>query len=178
MDDTITIISPDVSHAEELAALGRQTFIDAYRVTLPEQELLAYVEDAFSVGRIRQEIETSHADYLISLSSRKEICGYIKFVYSRLPLCVTAQQPVELQRLYVKDGFLGKRVGSLLLSHGEELVAAKKYSTVWLRVWEGNKRAQQMYLNRKYSFCGDEMYQVGSEERKVLVMLKKLDESL
>lgn len=174
MDDQMVIVSPGPSQVEELAALGRQAFISAYRVTLPERELLAYVREAFGVERLRHELQAENVCFFIARSDDNGIIGYIKILPSQLPACISSDSAIELQRLYVKEGFTGMGVGSRLLERGEKCAAQGNFDHLWLRVWEGNNRAIQMYLDRGYAVCGNDSYQVGIESRKVFVMQKTI----
>ena len=81
---------------------------------------------------------------------------------------------IELQRLYVSDRFRGKGIGKLLSEYGKFISQQNGFKVLWLRVWDGNSAAQKVYLKWGYSFCGEEAYKVGREERKVLIMLKHI----
>jgi len=174
MNNRIAIITPEKRHVAELAEFCQKTFTDAYRVTLPEKELQTYVEQTFAAERLRAEIQSPLCCYRLAVNPDGRICAYIKCIPSPSPSCVTGRGLVELQRFYVGPGCTGKGTGGRLLTSGEQAMAEKGYATIWLRVWEGNLQAQQMYLKRSYTFCGEEMYRVGREARKVLLMSKRL----
>ena len=50
----------------------------------------------------------------------------------------------------------------------------KALRIMWLRVWEENVLAQRIYLKWNYAIQGTETYQVGREERTVVLMSKTL----
>ena len=65
-------------------------------------------------------------------------------------------------------------VAGLLSGYGESISQQKGFKVVWLRVWDGNSIAQKIYLKWGYTFCGEELYRVGKEKRKVLIMMKHI----
>jgi hypothetical protein len=57
---------------------------------------------------------------------------------------------------------------------GASIFQQKGFKTVWLRVGSGNTTAQEIYLKWGYTFCGEEMYRVGRERKKALIMMKHI----
>ena len=80
----------------------------------------------------------------------------------------------ELQRLYVDADYRGHGLGKLLAVHSEMHVRNQAVRHLWLRVWEGNIAAQEIYSRWGYSIVGKEQYQVGEETRSVILMIKSL----
>ncbi|WP_340818245.1 GNAT family N-acetyltransferase [Methanolobus sp. WCC4] len=138
------------------------------------EELRAYVNDAFSEKVIEREVESSEVLYLICKDTKGEIYGYAKFLRSVVPDCVAHNEAIELQRLYVKDGEKGKGIGRLLSRNGDSISREKGFRVMWLRVWNGNTTAKNIYMKWGYTFCGEDWYEVGKEKRKVLVMMKHI----
>lgn len=157
-----------------LSEFGKESFIDAYKITLPMEELRAYVDSAFSEKLIKREMESSEALFLICKNAKGVICGYAKFLNSEIPDCVVDSKAIELQRLYVNNESRGKGIGGLLFENGESIYKKKSFKVVWLRVWDGNTAAQNIYMKWGFTFCGKEWYEVGNEKRKVLVMMKPI----
>ncbi|WP_319507732.1 GNAT family N-acetyltransferase [uncultured Methanolobus sp.] len=174
MENHLRVEQADLSHVSFLSEFGKESFMEAYKVTLPIEELRAYVDDAFSKKLIKNEMESSEALYLICKNAAGEICGYAKFLNSEVPDCVADNNVIELQRLYVKNVSKGKGVGKLLSGNGESIFKKKGFNIVWLRVWDGNVAAQNVYMKWGYIFCGKDWYKVGKEKRKVLVMMKHI----
>lgn len=177
MNDQLDVVQANLSHVSFLSEFGKESFIDAYKVTLPMDELRTYVEEAFSEELIKHEIESSESIYLLCKNAKGAICGYAKYVDSEMPDHLMHDRAIELQRLYVQNDRRGKGVGRLLSRYGDSISQQKGFKTVWLRVWDGNTTAQQIYLKWGYAFCSEETYQVGREKRKVLIMVKHIQAS-
>ncbi len=168
------IIPADLSHAEFLSEFGGQSFIAAYSRTLAMPDLLLYTEQVFSKDRIVDEISTATAHYFICLDSDSQPCGYSKVIQSPPPACVGAGSPIELQRLYVAESHQRLGLGGLLMRHAESQAQGMGCQHLWLRVWEENQIARNLYVKANFSIVGDEGYRVGDESRTVLVMQKDL----
>lgn len=169
------IVPADLAHAEFLSEFGGQSFIAAYSRTLSMHDLLRYTEQAFSKEKIIDEISAATAHYFICLDSDQRSCGYAKLIQSPPPACVGSGSQVELQRLYVAESHQRLGLGGLLLRHAEKQAQAMGCQRIWLRVWEENQIARNLYEKANFSVVGEEGYRVGDETRTVLVMKKDLD---
>jgi len=169
-----SVIPANTSHVEFLSIFGRESFINAYRSTLPLEELAAYTEATFKPSVIRNEIERAKAMYFIGQDSKSKPCGYSKLLPSIPPTCIARDGSIELQRLYVDKNHKAKGLGRLLSLHGETAAMHQAFRTLWLRVWEGNVLAQRIYLKWNYHVQGTETYHVGRESRTVVLMSKTL----
>lgn len=170
----MTIIEADISHVDYLADFGSRSFIYAYQCTLPVAELRKYIAVAFAASALRKEIQDSLAIYFICQDSELNPCGYAKLIRSQPPPCVSADNCIELQRLYVDSSYRGHGVGKRLEAHTESFAKKRNINVLWLRVWDGNVVAEKIYKHWGFERVGDELYQVGKERRTVLVMCKTL----
>jgi len=170
----MTVIEADSSHVEYLSEFGRKSFIYAYQCTLPLEELNKYIAHAFSESTIREEINGSLATYFVCQDSDLNLCGYAKLIPSPPPKQINSHSCIELQRLYVDSDYRGHGVGKLLELHSESYAKNKTISDIWLRVWDGNTVARDIYTKWGYVIIGKESYQVGEDQRTVLLMQKPL----
>lgn len=174
-ENPFRIVTAKAEHVQFISSFGRRSFIDAYKSTLPQEELAAYAEMAFNDSFVKDEIEHAKAMYFICLDLESNPCGYSKLLHSVLPECINLDDAIELQRLYVDKKHVGKGIGSQLSLHSEADAIRRGFRSIWLRVWEGNDLAQKIYLNWNYTVQGMEKYRVGREERTVVLMSKKLE---
>ena len=168
------VVEANSEHVAYLSDFGSKSFVDAYQSTLPLEALVSYVEVAFSESTIRKEIEDASAAYFICKDAYSNSCGYMKLVQSPAPESIDTDSHIELQRLYVDSKFMRLGIGKLLESHAESYAKNRNLNTIWLRVWEGNLIAREIYKNWGYIIVGTEPYEVSDEERTVLVMRKSL----
>ena len=170
----MTVVEADASYVDYLSDFGSRSFIYAYQCTLPVEALRKYIKVAFAAPAIRKEIQAALATYFICQNSELNPCGYAKLIKSQPPQCVSSDNCIELQRLYVDSNFRGHGVGNLLELQAEAYARSRSVGTIWLRVWEGNVVAEKIYRHWGFEIVGDERYQVGDEQRTVLVMRKPL----
>lgn len=170
----MTVTEADLSHVEYLSDFGRKSFIYAYQCTLSLEELNKYINHAFSETTIREEILGSSATYFVCQDSELNPCGYAKLIQSPPPECINSHRCIELQRLYVDSDYRGRGVGRLLELHSEACAKNRNISDIWLRVWDGNTVAQDIYKKWEFTMVGKELYPVGEDQRTVLLMQKSL----
>jgi len=168
------VIEADASDVNYLSDFGSKAFIYAYQCTLPVEELRKYINVEFAPSVIRKEIQASLATYFICQDSASNPCGYAKLIQSPPPRCVNSDSCIELQRLYVDSSHRGHGVGRLLELHAESAARKRNIKSIWLRVWEGNVVAQDIYRHWRFETVGNERYQVGKDQRTVLLMRKSL----
>lgn len=174
MNKRFRIIEADASHIKFLSDFGCTSFIEAYKRTLPLNELKKYTALAFSEKTILDEMNGSSASYFICHDEQSNPCGYSKLLRSSPPKCINPAHCIELQRLYVDEKLRSHGIGKQLSLHGESNAYNRGIHSIWLRVWDGNILAQQKYLKWNYSIAGKEQYQVGAEERTVILMCKSV----
>ena len=66
MPDELTIRHCDVGDAPIITDLGRKTFLDAYQDVMDVAELTAYVDDAFTTGKIASELADPACTFLLA----------------------------------------------------------------------------------------------------------------
>jgi GNAT superfamily N-acetyltransferase len=177
MNYSLSLQVPEPEHLPSLARLCRQTFAEAYRVTLPKEELEQYLRDTFSERRLAAEIRDPAMLYRILVDDGNMVRAYIKFQQSEAPEWINMANAIELQRFYVDLEVMGRGIGGRLLEQGEQLVRQQGHDGIWLKVWDGNQQAQRIYARRGYQVRGEVMYPVGQVERRVLVMARSFGPS-
>ena len=164
----------DSSHAGVIAEFGKQSFMDAYRDVVPEADLREYVDTAFAPHCIQREMSCARAVYFIHLDQPRVLTGYAKLVPATTRERPPAGREIELQRLYVTASARGSGIGTALARSCESVAATRGYDTLWLRVWIGNSRARELYRRWRYEVCGEQPYRVGTQQRRVVVMAKRI----
>ena len=161
--------------AEILAELCLKTFYDAFHEH-PEnapEDMADYMENAFSVETLRAELAEENSIFLIA-EIEDEPAGYAKVMLENIEEGITAEKPIELNRLYAHQKFLGKGIGQILMDECFKIARENDCDLMWLGVWEFNPRAQAFY--RKYGFyeVGKHVFQLGSDPQIDLLMQRKL----
>jgi GNAT superfamily N-acetyltransferase len=164
-----------IGDAEMLTDLAHKTFWDAFHdhpKNAPE-DLADYMSKAFSLEQIKCELSDKNSIFLIAEIAGDAV-GYAKLVVGYIEPGITAKKPIELNRLYSKQEFLGKGVGARLM---EECFATAKdlgCDAMWLGVWEYNPRAQRFYEKYGFREVGKHTFLLGSDPQTDLLMQKEI----
>jgi GNAT superfamily N-acetyltransferase len=165
--------------AESLAKLGESTFRETFAADNSPENMDAYVAASFSASL--QAAELTDPDSLILLFElvTPEVSvpiGYAKLKSGEPPSGVAGENPIELVRLYVMQGWIGHRVGARLMETC--LAEAKRagHRTIWLGVWEHNQRARSFYRKWNFREVGTHIFQLGTDAQTDILMERSLDQ--
>ena len=111
--------------------------------------------------------------YLLAYAAVKPI-GYAKLKTGKVPKSVQGSKPIELVRLYVEKGVIGKGYGAALITACIEAARKSGYETLWLGVWERNERAQNFYRKCGFRQVGFKEFIVGTDVQNDLIMERRL----
>jgi len=152
VSDQIIIRQAVIDDAKSLTALAHQTFWDAFAhhpKNAPD-DLAHYIRQAFSFEQIKVELADQKNLFLIA-EIEGELAGYSKLIFDNIEPGVTAENPIELSRLYSHQKFLGQGVGQTLMDACFERAKKAGCDVIWLGVWEFNPRAKR--FTRKTAFA-------------------------
>ncbi|MGI8542688.1 MAG: GNAT family N-acetyltransferase [Aridibacter sp.] len=165
----------NLDDADMLTELAYTTFYDAfqdYPQNAPE-DMAAYMEEAFSLETISAELNEQDSIFLIA-EIEGEAVGYAKVMFGSVEEEINAEKPVELNRLYAKQEFLGKGIGQKLMDECFEIAAENNCDVMWLGVWEYNLRAKRFYEKLGFYEVGSHVFLLGSDPQIDLLMQKEI----
>jgi ribosomal protein S18 acetylase RimI-like enzyme len=171
----IQIRFANIQDVEMLNELSRQTFWDAFHKHPKNapHDTAAYMAGAFSVERLSGQLSDPTNIFLIA-ETDGEAAGYARLVRDYTEPGITAKRPIELNRLYVHQRFLGKGVGPALMEKCFEIGKENGHDVIWLGVWEYNPRAQAFYTKNGFRVVGKHIFQYGSDPQTDRLMQKEL----
>ena len=173
--EEISIRQARPDDAKLLTDLSYTTFWDAFAhhpKNAPE-DLNHYMRQAFNEEQIAAELDEKDSIFLIAELDGKP-AGYAKLIVGTTETGITAERPVELNRLYSHQEFLGKGVGQNLMDACFERARRHEHDVMWLGVWEFNPRAQRFYEKNGFRVVGRHTFQLGSDPQTDLLMQKEL----
>ena len=171
----IDIRRATVDDAKSLTDLSYTTFWDAFAhhpKNAPD-DLAHYMRQAFSVEQIADELNDPRAVFLVA-EIEGELAGYAKLVCDHIEPGISAEKPIELNRLYSQQKFLGQGVGQTLMDACFDLARENGFDTIWLGVWEYNPRAQRFYEKNGFKEVGSHTFVLGSDPQTDLLMQKEI----
>ena len=171
----IDIRRATVDDAKSLTDLSYTTFWDAFAhhpKNAPD-DLAHYMRQAFSVEQIADELNDPRAVFLMA-EIEGELAGYAKLVCDHIEPGISGEKPIELNRLYSQQKFLGQGVGQTLMDACFDLARENGFDTIWLGVWEYNPRAQRFYEKNGFREVGSHTFVLGSDPQTDLLMQKEI----
>lgn len=102
------------------------------------------------------------------------IIGYAQIRWESAPSCVSANNPGEIQRLYVVKNWHGKGVARELMNACINEIKQFGSDAAWLGVWEHNPRAIAFYKKFGFVEVGDHIFPLGGDPQRDIIMVRPL----
>lgn len=161
--------------AASIQQIGRTVFALSFGHSLPAEDLNDYLEDAYSLQSVLDDIQSPSKTVCVACDSQKHVIGFATLTEGTIEDCIrSVPAPIELQRLYVDSTAHGKGIGSALIKHAEGIAKNRGLQTCWLGVWEENYIAQKVYEKSGYRKVGDHDFVMGKEVQTDWIMVKEL----
>ena len=157
---------------EKLSAISKATFTETFAAQNTEENMQQYLETAFSDKQLAAELSDPDSAFYF-LDSGGKIAGYLKVSLASPKNDIQDGNALEIERIYVRKAFQGKKAGQMLLDKAIEIAKARKARYVWLGVWEHNPRAIRFYEKNGFVAFGKHLFKLGEDEQTDLLM--KLD---
>jgi len=168
---TIRRASPE--DAGLLAELGARTFSETFAADNSPENMAAYLAASFSPARQTAELNDPASTFFIA-EVGGVAAGYAQLHAGEPAEGVEGPKPVELVRLYVSRGWLGRGVGEALMRACVDEARRTGHGTIWLGVWERNGRAQAFYRKWDFRAVGEHVFHLGSDPQRDILMERTL----
>ncbi len=140
----IEIRPADEHDAVLLSVLATTTFFEAYFEQDESANLAAYINGAFGVDSIREEIADPASSSFIILVNGKA-AGFARMIDGSNINSAAPGSVVEIRRIYIVERLWRTGLGSRLLRHCIDTARARGFESLWLEAWEENARARNFY---------------------------------
>ena len=88
---------------------------------------------------------------------------------------LTERNPIELSRIYVCKGFIGKAVGRALMQTAIDFAKERGKDCLWLIVWKENKKALRFYQSFQFEIFAENIFILGDDHQSDWVMKKLIE---
>jgi len=156
-----------------LAEVGAETFFDSFAADNTPEDMAAYLAQSFSPEQQARELADPDSKFLI-VEVGGHVAGYARLKFGPAPAAITGQKPVEIARFYARKPWIGRGLGAQLMQACQREAEQAGCDVIWLDVWERNPRAIAFY--RKWGFVevGAQVFQLGSDAQRDLLMAKSI----
>lgn len=169
----ISIRQASVDDSELIALIGRLTFRETFGSLFVdyENDLKAYLQQTFSVAKIRSSLSKPHNVYWIAMFDGLPV-GYAKLKYPSPSDAIEYPAPAQLQKIYVLSEFIEHRLGHELLQAVMNFAGTTAAKTMWLSVLNTNDRAIRFYQRHDWVDIGKASFAIGAQTFAFVVMTK------
>lgn len=158
-----------------LRNISYQTYDDTFREMNTVSSMIAYLEQAFDIHKLRGELSNSNSLFYF-LHKEDEAAGYLKLNEYKVQTDINDPNSLEVERIYILKKFQGQGLGSILLNKAVEIASLRDKHYIWLGVWEKNNRAISFYKKKGFYKMGTHSFFMGDEEQTDYIMRKDLKE--
>jgi len=155
--------------ASLLAELGSKTFYDSFIEFNTEEDMSKYLSEHYSEEIQMAEIQDPNTVFLIAEQDGAPV-GYAKLKGHSKGDGVASTNPMELQRIYSIQEYIGKGVGPALMKESIREAKERGFNCLWLGVWEKNERAIKFYEKWGLKKVGNHIFVLGEDIQKDVTM--------
>ena len=156
-----------------LADLGERTFVQAFGADNNPADLADYLMSAFGPAIQHVELTDPANVFLIAEVGESDV-GYAKLRFGEAPAFVLGDRPAEIVRIYAVESWIGRGIGSALMSSCFSELGERDYDAAWLSVWERNQRGMAFYAKWGFAAVGRQVFLVGNDPQSDVVMSRLL----
>jgi ribosomal protein S18 acetylase RimI-like enzyme len=163
----------EASDARPLALLAEQTFRATFEAMNTPEDMRLHCEAHYSEGLQRRELLDPSLVTLVCERSG-QLVGFAQLRRGPGPECVSAQQPVEILRLYIAQAWQGRGVAQELMATAVACAESQGADQIWLGVWERNPRAIAFYKKCGFAEVGEHTFLLGTDAQRDIVMNRRV----
>jgi ribosomal protein S18 acetylase RimI-like enzyme len=153
--------------------IGRETFYETFAQSNSENDMQKYLDESFHAEKIASELTNPDSHFFLAMEADTPI-GYLKLNTGAAQTDIRDAAAIEIERIYVKSDFHGKKVGQLLYEKALEVARDLRKEYIWLGVWEENPKAIRFYEKNGFVVFDKHIFVVGTDEQMDLLMKKTL----
>lgn len=165
-----------VSEAPLFTTLAERLFRESYADEHTAADMDAYIADAFGTARQEAELAEPSACVLLIEDSDGTPLGYAHLRDGEAPDVIEARHPREIARFYVDRRWHGRGVAQALMSACVADALSRKAHTLWLAVWQHNRRAVAFYEKSGFRAVAEQTFRLGAEVELDWVMVRPVDD--
>lgn len=170
---TPTLTLATVADLPVLQPLMAQTYRETFLRADNGADVDLYIQTDYRLEQLTAELLDPEANYYL-LRVGTEVAGYLKLNFGAAQSEPDYPDLMEVQRIYVKNGFKGQHLGSLMMDFAIQQAQLHQVPGIWLGVWEHNYAAQGFYQHYGYERIGEHTFMEGNDPQTDFILYKKL----
>jgi ribosomal protein S18 acetylase RimI-like enzyme len=162
-----------IQDRDVLIDLGIRTFRETFDELNTSEDMQAYVDKSFNPAQVEKELQETGSTFFIAYDNN-EPAGYARLRTSHNYENTEDTNTIEIERIYVLRSYIGKQVGQKLMETCVAFALTRKYSSIWLGVWEHNHRAIRFYEKWRFEKFSSHIFMLGNDAQTDLLLRKNL----
>jgi ribosomal protein S18 acetylase RimI-like enzyme len=168
-----TIQKVEIANAAVLIAFSKETFYESFSKWNDIVNMDAYAAVAFTPQKIYSELSSPDSEFYFAMLNC-QVAGYLKLNFKEAQTEFKDKNALEIERIYVSGKYHGKHIGKQLLDFATDIALNKRFSYVWLGVWEHNDKAIGFYEHYGFQAFSSHEFMLGDDKQTDLLMKKML----
>ncbi|MOA17172.1 Protease synthase and sporulation negative regulatory protein PAI 1 [compost metagenome] len=170
---TVKIVKCGLEDLQTLQRISIETFKDTFKEQNSPENIKFYLDRAFNSDQLKKELSHIHSEFFF-ICYDEHLAGYLKVNMNDAQSEKMGDDSLEIERIYIRYKFQGKGLGKYLLNKAVEIAINQNKKTIWLGVWEKNKKATAFYKKMDFIQNGAHSFYMGDEEQIDFIMTKTL----
>ena len=158
---------------EQLQEISRTTFYETFSAVNKEENIQQYLAERFSLEKLKAELSNPLSHFYFAIQDNTAI-GYLKLNFGQAQTELQDDRAMEIERIYVRGSFHGKKIGQLLYQKSIEVAKEVNAGYIWLGVWESNARAISFYKKNGFMEFDRHIFKLGNDEQTDIMMKLEL----
>jgi diamine N-acetyltransferase len=171
--DQITIHRARAEDVETVLSIAKETFVETFAANNAPENLGKYVLENFTAAKMAAELNDPGSLFFIARDASEPV-GYLKLNSGGAQTELQDDNGIEIERIYVKSAYHGRKVGQLLYEKALEIARIQHKTYIWLGVWEENPKAIRFYEKNGFAAFGKHLFRMGDDEQTDILMKKVL----
>jgi len=169
----ISVSKAKSGNLEVLVAISRETFFEAFSADNTTENMNSYMEANLTAETLAVEMANPESLFYLAHDG-DEVIGYLKLNIGKAQTEPLGDTRIEIERIYVKSQYHGKKVGQLLYEKALEVAKERHKTEIWLGVWEHNPKAIRFYEKNGFTPFDTHTFILGNEVQTDILMKKPL----
>ncbi|MFB4169668.1 GNAT family N-acetyltransferase [Virgibacillus sp. JSM 102003] len=170
---SIVINECTLQDLKTLQEISYTTFNETFSDMNTEENMIAYLENAFNLERLEEEISSPYSNFFL-IHYNGVLAGYLKVNVNEAQTEDMGEEALEIERIYIREQFQKHGLGKHLLDKSMEIAMKHNKKKIWLGVWEKNENAIAFYKKLGFVHIGSHAFYMGDEEQIDFIMTKTL----
>jgi diamine N-acetyltransferase len=152
-----------------LSLLAEATFRAAFADSNTAENMQRHCAATYGQALQLAEIRAPGCETWVAEADSR-LLAYVQLRLDAESPVVLDERPIEIQRYYVDAAHHGTGLAHHLMQHVVARAAAAGSAALWLGVWERNSRAVAFYRKWGFDVVGEQIFRVGDDPQRDLVM--------